>query len=261
MSEFKHKKSLGQNFLKDDKILNDIAHAIKLEENDLIIEIGPGQGALTKKLQAQNVNLICYEIDNRTKPYLDKLQTSKTKIIYQDILKSDIREDIKDYNYQNLYVIANIPYYITTPILKKIIDSKINVEKMVLMVQKEVAERFCAHPCSKDYGTLTIYLNYYFETKKLFVVPASAFEPAPKVDSAVVQFTKRKTKFKIKNEEIFFKLIKDAFHLKRKNLKNNLGNYDLETIEFILKQHNLSLQNRAEEIPIDVFVEIANQLM
>ena len=132
---------------------------------------------------------------------------------------------------------------------------------MILMVQKEVANRFCAQPCSKDYGTLTIYLNYYFEIEKLFVVPASAFEPVPKVDSAVVQFTKRKTKFKIKNEEIFFKLIKDAFHLKRKNLKNNLGNYDLKNIESILKQHNLSLQNRAEEISIEVFVEIANQLL
>lgn len=258
--EFKHKKSLGQNFLKDDKILNNIVQTIELKGNDLVIEIGPGHGALTQKLQAQNVQLLCYEIDMRTKPYLDKLKNAKTTILYQDILTSNLKDDITSYNYDKCYVIANLPYYITTPIIKKIIDSDIAIDGMVLMVQKEVANRFCAQPCSKDYGSLTIFLNYYFEIRKLFDVPFSCFEPEPKVDSAVVQFTKRKTKFKIENEEIFFKLIKDAFHLKRKNLKNNLGNYNLKTIESILKGHNLSLQNRAEEIPIEVFVEIANNL-
>ncbi len=260
MAEFKHKKSLGQNFLKDEKVLNDIAQAIKLEENDLVIEIGPGQGALTKKLQNENVNLLCYEIDERTKPYLDKIKNGKTNIIYQDILKSDLQKDISSYKYEKLYVIANLPYYITTPIIKKIIESNINVAGMLLMVQDEVANRFCAQPKSKEYGSLTIYLNYYFEIKKLFVVPSYCFEPAPKVDSAVVEFVKRKKTWQLKNEEIFFNLVKEAFHLKRKNLKNNLVNYDLEKINKILVENNLALQNRAEEIPIEVFIKIANFL-
>ena len=261
MAEFKHKKSLGQNFLKDDNILEKIATAIKLNSNDLVIEIGPGQGALTQKLQEQEVQLLCYEIDERTKPYLEKLQNSKTTILYQDILKSNLKEDIASYNYEKCYVIANLPYYITTPIIKKIIDSDLNVDGMLLMVQKEVANRFCAHPCSKDYGSLTIYLNYYFELEKLFDVPASCFVPAPKVDSAVVKFLKRQNKFAVLNEDVFFQLVQDAFRQKRKNLRNNLKKYDLVKIEKVLKENNLSLQNRAEEVPIEVFVKIANSIL
>ena len=260
MDNFKHKKSLGQNFLHDEKVLNKIVKAIDLKEDNLVIEIGPGKGALTKKLQEKKVNLICYEIDERTKPYLEKIKASKTKIIYQDILHANIKEDILDYKYRNIYVIANIPYYITTPIIKKIIDSNIEVEGMLLMVQNEVANRFCAKPKTKDYGTLSIYLNYYFEMEKLFVVPASSFEPVPKVDSAVVKFIKRKDKFNMQNEDLFFKLIHDAFKQKRKNLKNNLISYDLEKISKILEEYSLSLQNRAEEIPIEVFVDLANNL-
>ena len=260
VDNFKHKKSLGQNFLKDNTILDNIVKAIDLKENDLVLEIGPGQGALTKKLQTKNVNLICYEIDERTKPYLEKLSNVKTEIIYADFLKVDIKKDIEKYQYHNLYVIANLPYYITTPIIKKIIDSKIDVDGMLLMVQKEVADRFGAKPKSKDYGSLTIYLNYYFNITKLFNVPASCFDPAPKVDSAVVKFQKRKEEFPVINEEMFFKLVQDAFKQKRKNLKNNLTNYDLKKIESVLTNYNLSLQNRAEEIPIEVFIDLANKL-
>ncbi len=260
MDNFKHKKSLGQNFLQDETILNNIVNAINLTENDLVIEIGPGQGALTKKIQEKEVNLICYEIDERTRPYLEKIKESKTKIIYKDILQADIQEDIQNYKYENLYVIANLPYYITTPIIKKIIDSAIDVNGMILMVQKEVADRFCAMPGNKSYGTLTIYLNYYFEMQKLFNVPSACFKPAPKVDSAVIKFTKRQKKYEVSSEEVFFKLIHDAFSQKRKNLKNNLRGYDLEKIESILKRNNFNLSNRAEQLPIEIFVQIANHL-
>ncbi len=260
MNNFKHKKSLGQNFLKDETILNNIVNAVDLKENDLVIEIGPGQGALTKKIQDKKVNLICYEIDERTKPYLEKIKESKTNIIYEDILQVDITEDIQTYKYENLYVIANLPYYITTPIIKKIIDSNLNVEAMLLMVQKEVAERFCAKPCSKNYGSLTIYLNYFYEIEKIFDVPRASFNPVPNVDSAVVKFQRREHKFNVLNEDKFFDLVKDAFRQKRKNLKNNLGNYDLNKIGDILSNYNLSLTNRAEEIPIEVFIAIANKL-
>ncbi len=260
MNNFKHKKSLGQNFLKDETILNNIVNAVDLQKNDLVIEIGPGQGALTKKIQEKKVNLICYEIDERTKPYLEKIKESKTNIIYEDILQADIYGDIQDYKYENLYVIANLPYYITTPIIKKIIDSNLNVKTMLLMVQKEVAERFCAKSGSKNYGSLTIYLNYFYEIEKLFDVPRTCFNPAPNVDSAVVKFQKRDNKFKVLNEDNFFNLVKNAFRQKRKNLKNNLENYDLNKINDILNNYNLSLKNRAEEIPIEVFVTISNNL-
>ena len=260
MDKFKHKKSLGQNFLKDEKVLNNIIESVNLKEDDLVIEIGPGVGALTKKIQNKNVNLICYEVDLRTKPYLEKIKSEKTKIIFQDILESNITEDIKNIEYNNLYIIANLPYYITTPIIKKIIDENLEVTAMVLMVQNEVADRFNAKPKSKDYGSLTIYLNYYFDIKKMFVVPNYCFDPAPKVDSAVIKFIKKEERYNVNNEGIFFNLIKDAFKQKRKNLRNNLKNYNQIIIETILNEYNLTLQNRAEEVPIEVFISLANAI-
>lgn len=260
MEKFKHKKSLGQNFLKDEKALANIVNSVDLKEDDLVIEIGPGQGALTKKLIQHNVNLICFEVDERTKPYLSKLENDKTKIVYQDFLSVDLNEYIKTYKYNKLYVIANIPYYITTPIVKKIIDSNVKVENMVLMVQNEVADRFSAEPGSKDYGEITVYLNYYFNINKLFVVPKTSFDPVPKVDSAVIKFSLKTNKPKIDDEKLFFDLIHNAFLQKRKNLKNNLKCYDLNKLEKVLTSNGYSLQSRAEQIPLSVYIEIANTL-
>ncbi len=260
MDKFRHKKSLGQNFLHDETIINKIVSSIKLNPNDLVIEIGPGKGALTKKLQEFNVNLICYELDKRTKPYLEKIQSYKTHIKYQDFLTSDVVSDIKKIKYKHLYIVANIPYYITTPIIKKIINSNINVEEMILMMQDEVANRFSAIVGTRDYGAITVFLNYYFQIEKLFEVPASCFNPMPNVNSAVVKFSKRNKKILLKNENVFFQLVRDSFKFKRKNLKNNLKNYDLTLISKVLKEFNLSLENRAEEISLEVFAAIANNL-
>lgn len=260
MDKFKHKKSLGQNFLKDDNILNKIVNAISLQPEDLVIEIGPGQGALTKKLVQKNVNLVCYEVDERTKPYLDKLCNSKTKIIFNDFMKADIKEDIGSIKYNNLYIIANLPYYITTPIIKKIILDKLPIKSMILMMQKEVAERFSSNINSKEYGSITLYLNYYFKINKLFDVSRNSFDPIPNVDSSVVEFDVKTNKVLVENEELFFNIINDAFRQKRKNLKNNLKNYDLEKIATVLKNYDLNLQNRAENLSINVFADIANSL-
>lgn len=260
MDKFKHKKSLGQNFLKDDNILNKIVNAISLQPEDLVIEIGPGQGALTKKLVQKNVNLVCYEVDERTKPYLDKLCNSKTKIIFNDFMKADIKEDIGNIKYNNLYIIANLPYYITTPIIKKIILDKLPIKSMILMMQKEVAERFSSNINSKEYGSITLYLNYYFKINKLFDVSRNSFDPIPNVDSSVVEFDVKTNKVLVENEELFFNIINDAFRQKRKNLKNNLKNYDLEKIATVLKNYDLNLQNRAENLSINVFADIANSL-
>lgn len=257
--DIKAKKSLGQNFLKDESILNKISESVTTDEQDLIIEIGPGKGALTKHLIKKNSYLVCFEIDTRMKEILQSLENEKTKIIYKDILESNILEDIKDINYNNIYIIANIPYYITTPIIKKVMNLP-KLESMSLLVQKEVGERLSSKPGNKSYGSLTVYLNYYFNIEYLLTVRNNCFEPMPKVDSAVINFKRKKNRPQVKNEEILFKLIEDSFRLKRKTLKNNLKEYNWSKILEILQKYNLPENIRAEEISLDIFIDIANNL-
>ena len=259
MGEFKHKHSLGQNFLKDKKVLIKIIDSVDVKEDDLIIEVGPGQGALTKYLKLFHANLRCFEIDTRVKKYLDSFVDEKTEIIYEDFLDIDIKEQIKDIKYNDLYVIANLPYYITTPIIEKIIDANVNVKAMVLMVQNEVADRLAAKPGCKDYGAISVYLNYYFNVEKLFVVNRNSFDPVPNVDSAVIKLSRKDKLLKV-DEDLFFKFVKDAFFMKRKNLRNNLRQYDLSLIETILSKYNLTLQDRAENVSLECFVDIVNEL-
>ena len=259
MKDFKHKHSLGQNFLKDKNVLAKIIDSCDVKEDDLVIEIGPGQGALTKFLKLYHCNLVCFEIDERVKPFLRLYEDDKTKIIFKDIMDVNLQDELKDIKYNKLYVIANLPYYITTPIIQKMIDSKLDIEAMVLMVQNEVADRLSAHTGTKDYGMMTVNLNYYYDVNKLFVVNRKSFEPVPNVDSAVIKLSKKEIN-KANNEEIFFKLIKDSFMMKRKNIRNNLKSYDLEIIEKVLNKYNLDLNCRAENIPLDCFVEIANEI-
>ena len=254
----KAKKGLGQNFLQDETILKRIADSIKTNENDLIIEIGPGKGALTKYLKEKKSFLICYEIDERLKETLKKLEDDKTTIIFKDFLQVDF-QDIENKNYENIYIIANIPYYITTPIIKHAIKIK-KLKSMTLLVQKEVAERLTATPGSKAYGSLTVYLNYYFHMNYLFDVSKYAFNPVPKVESAVINMSRIEKLAYLKKEDLFFKLIKDAFHMKRKTLKNNLKYYDWPKIKKVLEEHNLPEHVRAEELSLELFIEIANTL-
>lgn len=260
MEQIKAKKSLGQNFLKDETILKNISESIKTKSNDLIIEIGPGKGALTKYLKTKKSFLLCYEIDERMHELLNKYNSDTTKIIFKDFLKANILEDAKEFSYENIYIIANIPYYITTPIIKHVIELP-KLKSMSLLVQKEVAERFTASPKSKAYSSLTVYLNYYFDIKYLFDVSRYSFNPMPKVDSAVVNFTKKEKGYNLKNEEHFFKLVNDSFTMKRKTLRNNLKNYDWEKIKVVLNKYNLPENIRAEEISLDLFVELSNYLV
>lgn len=258
MKNLKAKKSLGQNFLKDENILNKIANSIDTN-NDLIIEIGPGMGALTKKLKEKNSYLIAYELDERTKEYLFPLEDEKTKIIYKDFLKTNIKEDINkiDYKFNNIYIIANIPYYITTPIIDHIIEQKINVKAMSLLVQKEVANRFSAKSKTKEYGAITVYLNNYFDIEKLFDVKNTCFNPIPKVDSAVVKFVKKEN---VLEDKAFYKFLNICFAQKRKTLKNNLKNYDWQQVKKILIKNNISENCRAEELELDIFKELYKEL-
>ena len=259
-NNFNFKKKFGQNFIIDKNIINNIVEKSNVDKDTLVIEIGPGAGSLTNILGEKAKNVIAYEIDKSLKPILEKNIHSNTEIIYEDFLKRNVFEDIQKYEYQKLYVIANLPYYITTPIIMKLIEDKINVDKIVVMVQKEVGDRFKAKLNTKDYNSLTIFLNYYFNVSKIMDVSRNVFIPKPNVDSIVVSFTKKDKRLKVKNEQLFFKLVRDSFKQKRKTLKNNLKGYDLTKIEEVLNKHNLDLSVRAEALSIEIFVEIANNL-
>lgn len=259
-SHFNFKKKYGQNFIVDKNIIHSIIKKSEIDDETLVVEIGPGAGSLTSELGKYAKNVIAYEIDETLKPILEKNITSNTEVIFEDFLKRDIAEDIKKYNYKKLYVIANLPYYITTPIIIKLIETKIDFDKIVVMVQKEVGDRFKAKPKTKEYNSLSVYLSYYFNITKILDVSRNVFMPKPNVDSIVVCFTKKVDKLKVNNEELFFKLIKDSFKQKRKNLRNNLKGYNLENISKTLSKYKLDLTVRAEALPLEIFVDIANNL-
>ena len=254
MDDVKAKKSLGQNFLSDENILRKIAHSFSLEEGDLVIEIGPGKGSLTKFLAQSKASLLCYEVDERMRPFLSTYESSTVRIIFDDFLKRNIVDDIEK-KYNHIYVIANIPYYITTPIIEHVLQSGVFVDGMTLLIQKEVALRFTARPRSRDYGYFTVYLKHFFEIKKLFDVPAHAFNPPPKVMSSVVQFI-RKENIVALDIPAFQSFLKQCFSKKRKTLKNNLKMVDWSLVCPVLQKYGFGDSVRAEELSYEVFVEL-----
>ncbi len=256
---FVYKKKYGQNFLQDKTIIDHIVNAIDPTPQDLIIEIGPGSGALTKNLKKYGATLVAYEIDPDTHKYLDSLEDLKTHIIYDDFLKRDLALDMQNYEYNDLYIIGNLPYYITTPIILHLIESHITAKKIVIMVQDEVADRFSATPGSREYGAITVLLNYYFKVDKLFVVSKTKFYPIPNVDSAVICL-QSKDNCEDVNLDKFNQIIKASFQFKRKNMRNNLKQYDLNIVEEVLKHHGFTLDNRAEDLSYDIFVELTRSL-
>ena len=262
MDNFKFKKSYGQNFLQDKNIIHNIVDKTDIDKDSLVIEVGPGSGALTKELAKVSKSVLCYEIDSRLEDTLDEnlKDFDNIEIIYDDFLNRNLKNDIGKYSYQKIYFVANIPYYITTPIIVKLIESQIDFSKITMMVQKEVADRFSARIKTKDYGSITVFLNYYYDIEKLLFVSRNAFIPKPNVDSAVIALKKKEKRLKVKNEELFFKLVRDSFRFKRKNIRNNLKNYDLNIILKVLEKYNKDLTSRAEELELNVFVDMANAL-
>lgn len=260
MKDFKFKKSLGQNFMRDENVVNKIIDKAEIDKDTLVIEIGPGAGSLSKKIVPLAGNALLYEIDTRLEEILDDVLRGNDnyKIIFGDFLEQDVLSDIKDYNYKKIYVVANLPYYITTPIITKLMN-EIYPDKIIIMIQEEVANRLVAEPGNREYGMISVLLGARYEMKKLFKVGRNCFVPAPNVDSAVISLIKH-DRYKIEDMKLFERLIKDAFQYKRKNLRNNLKKYDLDKIVDILIRNNYNLSNRAEEIPVDVYVEIANNL-
>lgn len=263
MNNFKFKKKYGQNFLIDKNVVNKIVKDIVLENNSMALEIGCGDGKLTKILCQKFNYVLGYEIDLEVKDYLlENLKNyNNFNIIFDDFLKRDITKDIK-YNYESLYIIANLPYYITTMIIEKIINSDLDFNLMRVMVQKEVGDRFCAKAGTKEYNALTVYLNYKYDIKKEFIVKKDCFYPKPNVDSMIVSFYRKKDKdkYRVLDEELFKRLVKDSFRFKRKTLRNNLKAYDLEVISKVLEKYNLDLNVRAEQLDIKIFCEIVNSL-
>lgn len=256
--KFNFKKKFGQNFLQDKNVIHNIVSSINASPSDLVIEIGPGAGALTKQLVSTGAYVLAYEIDTELISNLKALENDRVQIIFDDFLKRNISDDIKDISYDKLYIIGNLPYYITTPIITKIIDESIHPDEMVFMVQKEVALRFSSVPKTREYGSITVFLNYYFNVQNLFVVNRNKFYPVPNVDSAVIKFTRRE-KLLDTDIKLFNRFVRDSFNFKRKNLRNNLKSYDLEKVENILKSIDKSLDNRAEDLSYEEFVYLTNE--
>ena len=261
---FDFRKSLGQNFLIDDNIVDNIANAIDYKENNMVIEIGPGSGNLTKKLLKKADFVLLYEIDTRLKKILSRelLEFHNYDIIWDDFLYRDVKEDLKKYNYKNIYIVANLPYYITTPIVSKFVMETIPANEIVIMIQKEVAERLSAPVGTKEYGQITVLLNYYFNIEKIIDVDRKAFYPTPNVDSAVIKMIRKDNLEDLASFEHFDKLVKDSFQFKRKTIKNNLINkYNLDIVSKVLEKYGYALSMRSEKIPYYVFVEISNELL
>ena len=260
IKDFTFKKKFGQNFLYDENILRNIVEKSEIDKDTLVLEIGVGAAFLTFYTAKAAKNVIGYEIDESLKDIInDQLsECDNTEIIFEDFLKANVKDKLKDYDYKKLYVVANLPYYITTPIITKIIDDNLGVDKIVIMVQKEVGDRF-NKPNSKEYNSLTIFLNYYFDIKKLIDVSRNSFIPKPNVDSVIIEF-KSHNKYSVKDEDLFFKIVRDSFKFKRKNLRNNLKGYDLDKIEEALSKLGKDLTVRAESLTIEDFIFITNYL-
>ncbi len=254
------KKNFGQNFLVDSSVTARIAS--NLREDSVVIEVGPGIGSLTEELARRAQHVRSYEIDERLLPVLeDTLQEYKNvEIVLQDFMEADIENDLKPLveKYKHIEFAANLPYYITTPVLFKIFESSIPFEKIVVMIQKEVADRFSAVPGTKEYGALSVESQYLYDVKKLFNVPRTAFNPTPNVDSAIVSFTVHEKNKSIDNEEKFFELVKACFKQRRKTLFNNLREYfdSSDLAKEVLAKAEIALETRAEMLNLDEYIRL-----
>ena len=266
----KANKNLGQNFLVDENVIETAIEKSNINEEDLVIEIGPGLGTLTKYLLENTGRVICVELDKRMIKILEErfFLYKNFEVINNDILKVDLNEIIKQakekFNLKNAKIVANLPYYITTPIIMKLLESKIDITSITVMIQKEVADRLAEIPGGKNTGAITYTVYYYGETEKLLEVPKSSFIPEPSVTSEVIKINIRKEPpVKVKNEERFFKIIKVAFLQRRKTLLNSLTNNGIsnkEELTQLLKKLNIDEKIRSEKLTIEQFAELSNEL-
>ena len=260
--DLKANKKLGQNFLIDEGIVLDIVQKAEVSKEDLVIEIGPGLGTLTAALAESAKKVIAVELDDNMIPVLNERFAlyDNVEIIHNDILKTDINALIK--GEEHVKIVANLPYYITTPIVMKLLEEKLNIESITVMVQKEVGERFCSTPNGKEYGAITVSINYYTEPEIVIDVPKENFMPVPEVDSCVVNLKVKKEHIELKNEKKFFQVIKAAFSQRRKNLGNSLLAVakDKEEIKKMLEELGIDINKRAENLSLEDFARISNWL-
>ncbi|HDC5583686.1 TPA: 16S rRNA (adenine(1518)-N(6)/adenine(1519)-N(6))-dimethyltransferase RsmA [Staphylococcus aureus] len=264
---FNFKKSLGQNFLIDVNIINNIIDASDIDAQTGVIEIGPGMGSLTEQLARHAKRVLAFEIDQRLIPVLNDTLSpyDNVTVINEDILKANIKEAVENHlqDCEKIMVVANLPYYITTPILLNLMQQDIPIDGYVVMMQKEVGERLNAEVGSKAYGSLSIVVQYYTETSKVLTVPKSVFMPPPNVDSIVVKLMQRTEPLvTVDNEEAFFKLAKAAFAQRRKTINNNYQNYfedgkqHKEVILQWLEQAGIDPRRRGETLSIQDFAKL-----
>ena len=265
----KANKNLGQNFLVDEQAINDIVKGAEVNEEDLVIEIGPGLGTLTAFLLEKAKKVICIELDKKMMRILNErfIAYDNIELINADVLRIDLNEIIKQQKQNNkisnIKIVANLPYYITTPIIMKLIESKLDIESITVMIQKEVAERLIEIPSGKNTGAITYTIYYYCEGKKIREVENTSFIPMPEVTSEVINLKIRKEPYvKVADEKIFFNIIKSSFMQRRKTLLNALVNAGMfrnkeEGLDF-LQQLNLNENVRAESLKIEEFASLCN---
>ena len=264
---FKFSKSLGQNFLIDDNVIDRILEGARLSETDRIIEVGPGIGTLTREMGKVAENVVAIEIDKTLIPILKETlaDLDNVEVVNEDILKVDVQGLIKEkLNGGPVKLVANLPYYITTPIVMKFLEEDIPVTDIVVMVQKEVADRMNAKPSTKDYGALSVAVQYYCDTEIVAKAPRHMFVPQPNVDSIVIGLHVRdEKKYVVDNEDIFFKTVKASFGQRRKTLLNSLGGLGFlskDQIREALQAANIDEKRRGETLSIDEFANLSNEI-
>lgn len=262
-------KDLGQNFLIDENVINAIIDSADIKKEDFVIEIGPGLGTLTSKLVEKAGKVIAVELDKKMINILnDRFALyDNFSLLNEDVLKVNLKELIQEKNRENysVKIVANLPYYITTPIIMKLLEDKLPIQSITVMVQKEVADRLTAIPGEKDAGAITYCVYYYCEPKKVLLVPNVSFIPAPKVNSEVIRLNVRKEPpVEVNDEKMFFKIIKASFMQRRKTLINSISNAGIaskEEIKLILDNIGVDEAIRGEKLSIDAFAKIANKLV
>ena len=253
-------KKLGQNFLIDEQVVRQIVAAAELSEADTVLEVGPGIGTLTQGLAESKAQVVAVELDTRLLPVLATTLEGydNVRVVHGDILKVDIMEEVGAPSFK---VCANLPYYITTPIIFALLEKRLPMERLVAMVQKEVAERMAAQPGGKDYGALSVAIQYYTEPEIAFIVPPTSFIPAPAVDSAVIVCKRReKPPVEVCDEALFFRVVKAAFSLRRKMLSNSLKNMGIksEQVAKWLELAGVDGKRRAETLSLEDFAKLTN---
>lgn len=266
--DFKMAKGLGQNFLINEGVLQEIVESADLYENDCVLEIGPGIGTMTQALSKQVKKVVAVEIDKRLIPILNValFGHENISIINEDILKVDLPKLLlENFGDQKAKVVANLPYYITTPIIMMLLEGKLNLKSITIMIQKEVAERITASPGGKAYGALSVAVQYYAKTQLMMIVPPSAFVPQPGVDSAVIRIDiLDKPSVEVKSEKLFFEVVKAAFSQRRKMLLNTMASSSLgfakDKIREILSECEIDEKRRGETLSLQEFGKIADKI-